>query len=181
MTVYTCDEYRAALAEGYYAKTTYDMTMQGFFIKASGVLDAMETARSAEVSHIADRPLAGATWLPPGVLYGMTHEDDEAIAKMVLSGKTIGDLIESDHAKVLVESQYCVRINYRMPDDEAYSAYVILSEMARADFSGDGAEDILVFRAIYPMQGSFRYYDMLIVERPDKDGPATCRPLKDKP
>ena len=40
----------------------------------------------------------------------------------------------------------------------------------RADFNGDGIEDILIFEGVHATQGSFRFYQIIILTRKSMKG-----------
>ena len=50
------------------------------------------------------------------------------------------------------------------------SFFPVLTEVARADFNGDGIEDILLSEAVYAIRGSFRTYKITILTKKSMDG-----------
>ena len=76
---------------------------------------------------------------------------------------TYQDQVESGLLKVTGVGQ-----NWFSCEDDALRQH--LTEVARADFNGDGIEDILFFESGHATQGSFRFYQIIILTRKSIDG-----------
>ncbi len=148
----TCRQYDDATAQGWYALTTYDMSMESFFSKTCALIDALAKAAPARRSFIkeprvgiGDLDIVGAS-----VLKGFvpTGEADATIGTLVRAGSVV---IEKREANVLQLS------------GNGFTAQ--LEEVARGDFNGDGTEDILVFSAVHAQGGTLRGYETKILSR----------------
>ncbi|MEZ5928686.1 MAG: hypothetical protein R3C55_09445 [Parvularculaceae bacterium] len=53
-SVTTCNQYRARIAEGWYAETARDMAREGFFTRACGVVSMLAEAKAPEVTYFDD-------------------------------------------------------------------------------------------------------------------------------
>ena len=93
MTVRTCREYRAALAAGFHAKTTYDIKSEAFLKTTNAILTAAALVRVPLISYIRKphRGVADLDLLPSSVLPCVSPDDAEIIAGM--KGLSLGDLL----------------------------------------------------------------------------------------
>ncbi len=159
--VYTCRAWRNAQAEGAYSATTYDMAMESFFIDTCGLLFELQKAKLPVKSFIANPrvTLADLNLLPAEILESMPVD---GAADRARRGKTIAqvvspqDVIEA-HADGLTVSYGGFRQSFW--------------EGARADFNGDGIEDILVFTGGRAEGGTMGYSDYFILTRTSPSGP----------
>jgi hypothetical protein len=158
--VTTCRQYDEATAQGWYALTTYDMSMESFFSKTCALIDALAKAAPARRSFIkeprvgiGDLDIVGAA-----VLKGFvpTGEADATVGTLVRAGSVA---IEKREANVVQLSS------------NGFIAQ--LEEVARADFNGDGTEDIFVFSAVYAQGGTLRGYETRILSRMSATTPLT--------
>jgi hypothetical protein len=84
MTVRTCREYRAAIAAGFYAITTYDIKSEAFLKNVDSVLQTVEVARVPRLSFI-EKPFRGVAdfdLLPISLLPQIAPDDRELIEAM---------------------------------------------------------------------------------------------------
>jgi hypothetical protein len=136
MIVRTCREYRASLAAGFYARTTYDIKSQAFLKATNAVLAAAGSVRRPINSFIRSPHLGVADLgvLPSSILPCVSSDDEERVK--TLSNHSLGDLQRSGEIHLLnvTSSQFSF--------EWQHMGYMIC-EMCRADFDGDGVEDIL--------------------------------------
>jgi hypothetical protein len=159
--VYTCLEWRNAQAEGSYSATTYDMAMESFFNHTCGLLFELQKAKLPAESFIANPrvTLADLDLLPAEMLASMPVG---GAADRARRGKTIKqvvppqDVIEAD-ADGLTVSYGGLRQSFWVG--------------ARADFNGDGIEDILIFTGGRAEGGTMGYSDYFILTRTSPSGP----------
>ena len=134
--VRTCREYDAAIKTGFYAYTTFEMKMSTFFRHQCGLLKALETASPPQVSFISD-PRVGILDLEllPFSLFPYIGEVQHAVdPKATYQSKV------SDGTLVIRR----LRQNLLQVEELEGMGHQLL-EVARADFDGDGIEDILLF------------------------------------
>jgi hypothetical protein len=158
--VYSCREWKKAQAEGAYSAGTYDMAMESSFIHTCGLLFGLQRAKLPVKSFITNPrvTLADLNLLPADLL--ATSPDDDRTDS--LRGKTIAAVVP------------------RQDIEKADAAGLTLSyggfrqsfwEAARADFNGDGVEDILIFESGRAEGGTMLYSDYVILTRTSPSGP----------
>ncbi len=159
--VYTCWQWKSAQTEGAYSATTYDMAMESFFIRTCGLLFELQKAKLPIRSFVANPrvTLADLNLLPAEILASIPLGGATDRARR---GKTIAqvvppqDVIEAD-ADRLTLSYGGFRQSFWVS--------------ARADFNGDGMEDILVFTGGRADGGTMSYSDYFILTRTSPSGP----------
>ena len=161
--VRTCREYDAALADGYYPSSTYDISMGSWFKRPCGTLNLLEKATVPNRSFIPtlkqellDLKLLPLKFFPIVSSYEETYGHD-------IKDVTYQDYVEKGLIKVTEMSQ-----NKLACEDDGLRQH--LTEMARADFNGDGIEDILLSEAVHATGGTYRTYDTIILTRKSMDG-----------
>lgn len=155
--VTSCLEHAQAQSDGFYASTTYSMKMESFFNETCGVLAALRSATVPELSYIR-KPRVGVhnlELLPVSILSRM-HEDP-GLEAAALEGVTVQDWVEEGRVLIKAASEYSINLENEMGQ--------ILSELVRADFNGDGLEEILASNYEYAIGGSFGYGSVLMIAR----------------
>lgn len=159
--VYTCWQWKKALKEEAYAASTYDMSMEGSLIHACGLLFELQRAKQPIKSFVSNPKvtLADFNLLPAAILAFMPDDENE---RERLRSKTVSQTvpkqdIERADGKAISLSYGGFRQNFW--------------EAARADFDGDGVEDILVFTGGRAEGGTMGYADYFIVTRTSPSGP----------
>lgn len=163
--VTTCLEHRVARSEGFYAFTTYAMKMESFFNETCGILNALRSARTPELSYIRE-PRVGVhdlALVPVSVLSRM--RDDPDLKAAALEGDTIQDWVDQGRVAIKAASPFSIHLEHEMGQ--------VLSELMRADFNADGLEDILVSSYEYAIGGSHSYGTVLKLGRLSPTGPFT--------
>jgi len=135
MSVRTWREYRAALAAGFSAKTTYDIKSEAVLKTANAILTAAGSVRLPIISYIRrpHRGVADLELLPSSVLPCVSPDDAEIIAGM--ENASLSDLLGRGEIKILRISSSELSLEWNWG--------LMLREICRADFDGDGIEDIL--------------------------------------
>jgi hypothetical protein len=153
--VQTCQEYDEAINGGYYARTTREMKMAVFFEHQCGLLKSLQAAVTPERSFIAE-PRVGIVDLAllPFSFFPCLGEELPDLAPT----DTYQDKIDSGMLVVrrLRQNMVCV--------ETAYMSQTI-TEVSRADFNGDGVEDILVFTSYHLRQATFSSGGIWILTR----------------
>lgn len=154
--VKTCKEYDAAIEAGYFPLTNFDIKMSVFFEHQCGLLRALEAATTPEASFIAD-PRAGITdlHLLPFSLFPQVEDK----AASVRADATYQSKIDDGTLVVRRLKQNTLVI------EEHNGMGQQLVEVARADFNGDGVEDILLFEYCYATHGTLGYGGVRILTR----------------
>jgi hypothetical protein len=136
ITVMTCSEWAAGIKAGRYARTTYDITQESFFIATDGVLSAIAHAQPSPRSTWSKLDLQDLVYelLPPPVHRNTISrwQDDELTWH--ISDNTI----------------------YR--ETEMWQEWV--EPVVFGDIDGDGWEDMIAFSGGYARHGTMRGYDM---------------------
>lgn len=157
-TVYTCREWKKARAEGAYAATTYDMAMESFFIDTCGLLFELQRAKLPTRSFISNPrvTLADVNLLSADILAYMPEGSRH------LHGKTVSEVVPPQDIKEADADR--LTLSYGGLRQAFW-------EGARADFNGDGIEDILIFTGGRAEGGTMGCSDYMILTRTSPTGP----------
>ncbi|HEX7903431.1 MAG TPA: hypothetical protein VF487_06105 [Chitinophagaceae bacterium] len=157
--VRTCVEYDAAVKNGYYAATTFDMKMAAFFAHQCGLLSALTSAEIPETSFISDLNVGihDLHLLPFSIFPSMTNNEEISNSKETYSDKINQGVL---HIKT-------TRSNLLQVESRAMGQQLI--EVARADFNGDGIEDILLFEYSYAVSGTYGSGNIILLTRKGKE------------
>ena len=157
--VRTCREYDAALEDGYYPMSTYDISMGSWFKYPCETLNLLEIATIPEQSFIPTlKEGAVDLELLPFSLFPELLDFEDNIENV-----TYRDRVKQGLLKVTDIGQ-----NWFSCEDDGLRQH--LTEVARADFNSDGIEDILLSEAVHATQGTYRTYDLIILTRKSTDG-----------
>ncbi|MGH9775011.1 MAG: hypothetical protein ACRD50_08705 [Candidatus Acidiferrales bacterium] len=155
LMVYTCREWKKALSEGAYSATTFDMAMERFLIHTCGLLFELQNANLPTKSFIANPrvSLANLNLLPAGILLALPEDEtpSERLRTMTVAEAVPKRNIERTTDEKLMLSYGGMQQSFR--------------EAARADFNGDGIEDILIFRGAVAEGGTMGYADYFVLTR----------------
>jgi hypothetical protein len=153
IVVKTCKEYDDAIRTGYSAYTNFDIKMSAWFVHQCGLLTALQTAATATTSFIAE-PKVGIVDLNlmPFSLFPQ-----------------FGDPV--DHGNATYQSKLDdgslkvkrLRGNVLVVETDDFGQQLV--EVARADFNGDGVEEILAFEYRYATQGTLEFGRIRILAR----------------
>lgn len=160
--VYTCRQWKKALDEKAYSASTFDMAMESSLIRTCGLLFALRDAKLPLKSFVANPriSLTNLKLLPAEILSANT--DDQEKEKEHIRGLTVSKAVNpKDISKV---SDKVLTLSYG-------GFHQSFWEGARADFNGDGIEDILVFTAGQAEGGTLGYSDYFILTRTGPSGP----------
>lgn len=160
ITVRTCNEYKAALAAGYFAASTYEIKMASWFEQQYGLLSNLQAAKSPVVSFVSN-PLRGVIDLEllPYELFPRSGEPEEAPK----AGETYQSKVDDGTLVVRKAGQGKLRI------ESVHGLGQQLIEVTRADFNGFGFEEILVFDSFYAIGGSMGAGGVSILSRTSAD------------
>jgi hypothetical protein len=157
----TCREYDEAIQQGYFAYSNFDIKMSTWFEHQCGLLKALHAARSPARSFIAnprvsilDLQLLPFSFFPQ---FGESQQATDA-ASTYQSKVDNGTLVVKRLRQNLLQIQ----------EPEGMGQQLV--EVARADFNGDGIEDILLFEYCYATHGTLGYGGIRIITRKSPDG-----------
>lgn len=159
--VRTCREYDAALADGYFAYTNFDIKMSTWFEHQCGLLKALESASFASTSFIADprASILDLKLLPFSLFPHFGENEAEPDETATYQSKVDdGTLVVKRVGNNLLQVQEVEGMGQQ------------LIEVARADFNGDGVEDILLFEYCYATHGTLGYGGIRVITRLASDG-----------
>lgn len=164
--VHTCREWQKARTEGAFSETTYDMAMEGYFIRTCDLLFKLQSAKLPLKSFIANPrvTLANLNLLPAEMLASMPDGEDRDDFR----GKTVSDVVSLKNVKQ--EDPDNLRLVFG-----GFEQY--FQEAARADFNGDGVEDVFVFTGGRAEGGTMGYSDCLILTRTSPSGALKVIPV----
>ena len=156
--VHTCREYDDALSTGYRPGTTADIMLAAWFKYPCGTLQLLERATRHKRSFLpaGDQGLFDLKLLPLTLFPVIT--DYEQVYGRDIKGETFYDQVEKGELEVIENAAH------RFVCKSKGSKYS-LTEVARADFNGDGTEDILFREADAAIGGTLRVYNLLILTR----------------
>lgn len=158
--VRTCREYDQAISEGYYPCSTFDIKGAVLFEHRSGLLRIIANAATPERSFI-NSPRVGITdfHLLPYRLFPNISPD---LTEKELSG-TYQDKLSEGSMEVKAVRQNSITV-------ESNHMGQRIIEVARADFNGDGLEDILLFEYAWATGGTLGFGGIRILTRKSAGG-----------
>ena len=164
--VRSCREYESALERGYH----WDGYARAFtwFGQVCGLLNSLQTATIPQQSFVS-QPRVGVADLEliPSSFFAWEWNSDLE--------DELGDLEATYQSKVkdgvltvLETNQNSLEIAEEVEEGQLSGTTQYLTEVVRADFNGDGIEDILLFETVYP--GLMGYGRILILTKKSIDG-----------
>ncbi len=152
-TVSTCAEYDSLVAEGWVALTGADMRREEYFRRACGALDMLADARPAQSSNFSGGKAAEA--------------DVRSLAAAEAIG--FGETLPSAPVEVASLGEGVWKLTIGQGETMLY-------EIAHADFTGDGAGEILAYLSVGAAGGTARTGAIGLMEKATADGPCGFRP-----
>ena len=150
----TCRQYMDALKQGYAPENTIEMKMQYGFLIPTSLIMVAKNAKKPKKTFLNKVNLASTELIPASSMVWDPVGDGE----LYKNYKTAKDLIDSDEFSLKdIQSD---KLNI---EDEGGG--VALKELIRANITGNGLEDILVFSYQYATQGTFGYCSLGIFSR----------------
>lgn len=159
--VRTCKEYDEAVGAGFYALTTFDMKMASWFEHQCGLLTALQSAAAPTASYISKprKSILDLSLVPFSFFPQIGELDPDT------------DRSGSYQDKVDNGSLVIKRVSHNLLQIvEPGGMGQQLIEVARADFNGDGVEDILLFEHCFATEGTLGYGLVRIITRTSPTG-----------
>jgi hypothetical protein len=178
--VFTLGEYQDAIEKGFFAFSTYEMTMAyKCFQQPLTLLGILKTAKIAEQSFIDDPRcgLADISLLPATLLFvteDMTSDESFSGQRKALEGKSIQDVVSSGEAKV-------VQVGSDLLAVENDCGRTFMFEMMRADINADGIQDMLIHWGAGPTNGTYRTACVLALTRRSQEEMLSIAPIDGLP
>ncbi len=161
--VRTCREYDDALEAGYAPGSTYDIAMASWFKYPCGTLQLLQRATRHKRSFLPphNQELFDLKLLPLK-LFPIVSDYEQTYGRDI-ENETYHDQAEKGELEVIENTPHKF-----VCKDDGLKQY--LTEVVRADFNGDGTEDILFHEAVYAIGGSYRTYNFIILTRKSSGG-----------
>lgn len=172
--VTTCREYDAALQRGYDDEPNDAKVDRILFIHRCGLLNLLQEATTPQQSFISN-PRVGVADLEllPLSLFGRTvgrmgENDDNVNGEL-----TYQTAVDTANLMVTHVSQDSLTVEEIRDPNDNFSRRQSLSEVVRADFNGDGIEDVLLFDDrlwIRTSAASMPWGGIIVLTRESRDG-----------
>src|SRR5205823_408438 len=117
--------------------------------------------------------LADVALLPATLLFvteDMTSDGAFAGQRERLEGLSVGDLLARGESAVKDISSTSVSVEYA-------GGHTFMLELMRADFNGDGIQDLLIHRGCGPIGGTYRSGSVLAITRSSSEAMFTTAPV----
>lgn len=162
----TCREFFDEKYKNFYTYTTYDITMESWFMLECNTLKFLKNSTPSKVSYLSDFVLSEDTikYLPAMLVcwfYG-----SEEVSEIM--NKTLKDL--EPKLKVKVKDKFNLDLEY---DDTSNT----IKLLAWGDFNHDGIEDVLLFLTHHYISGTGRFYESVALTRLEKNSKLIKLPL----
>ncbi len=157
--VSSCAAYERESRKGWFALSQRDMDRESLYKERCGLLAAMARARPARSSFLDVKGLALLEKVPARLLPRLG-----AGAPQTAPGVTVAQLVAEGRCRVIERTPKRVRLVFG-------NATIVLRELARADFSGDGYEDMLVTVSARAQGGTAGVSSLATLSRRDPQGP----------
>ena len=156
--VRTCREYDDALANGYRPGSNADIAMAAWFKYPCGTLQLLQRATRHKRSFLPthNQELFDLTLIPL-TLFPVASDFEQTYGRNI-ENETYHDQAEKGELEVIEKTPHKFRCKLM-----GWKQY--LTEVVRADFNGDGTEDILFHEAVYAIGGSYHTFDLIILTR----------------
>jgi hypothetical protein len=157
----TCREYDEAIQQGYFAYSNFDIKMSTWFEHQCGLLKSLYAATSPAKSFTSNPRVSILDLeLLPFSFFPQFGERDQTIDPASTYQSKVDD------GTLVVKRVRQNLLQIREPEGMGQQ----LVEVARADFNGDGIEDILLFEYCYATHGTLGYGGIRLITRTSPDG-----------
>ncbi|MFP5444329.1 MAG: hypothetical protein ACLGIY_12185 [Betaproteobacteria bacterium] len=159
--VRTCREYDDAIKDGYFAYTNFDIKMSTWFEHQCGLLKSLQASTTPTQSFVSQPRVSiiDLDLLPFSLFPCIGESGEDADPDATYQSKV-------DDGTLVIKR---IRQNmFRIEQPEGMGQQLI--EVARADFTGDGIEDILLFEYCYATHGTLGFGGIHIITRTSASG-----------
>ena len=156
--VRTCKEYDDALLAGYAPSTNWEIGVASYFKYSCGTLQLLQKATRHKRSFLPTRnqELFDLKLLPLK-LFPIVSDYEQTYGRDI-ENETYHDQAEKGEIEVIEKIPH----KFVCKDDGLKQR---LTEVVRADFNGDGTEDILFNESVAAIGATYRTYDLIILTR----------------
>ena len=164
--VHTCKEYDDALEQGYFPYSNAAIMDAAWLKYPCGTLKLLDQATPPERSFLPPAEELFDLKLLPLMLFPIMTDFEQEYGYNI-ENDTYQDRVDRGFMEVTKPT------GKPNPFKAAYTDEGLeqnLTQVVRADFNGDGIEDILLYEAVYAVGASFRSYDVIILTRKSVDG-----------
>lgn len=161
LRVRSCRDYLDALASGHAARTQAAMAAEGLMRVACGTLLVLAASKVPAVKPFTEAQVGLETlsMLPPDILPALTPEQAAVLAELTAQGVDVGTMVGT--------GEVMTRPGRPQELDLARGGFAsTYGEVARGDFDGDGAEDLLVYARHAAVEASLRWYELFALAYP---------------
>jgi len=155
----TCREYDTAKSEGFYPLTNFDIKISTWFEQQCGLLTALQAAQAPSQSFVSD-PRVGVVDLNL-----LPYSFFPVFTEHTASATTESYQDKVDDGTLVVKRVRANMLTIESPDLMGQ----VLIEVVRADFNGDGIEDILLFEYCYAIGGTMSWGAPRLLTRTSDD------------
>lgn len=168
MPINTVAEYERALSEGWYPATSFSIKISGYFEKARCFLHALNRAKLPQISYFSDDNiglksfsrlsgiLAKPSWVPPSDI-GFQFRNNISLAKF----------FKEIDANIITTNEDILHFEW-----QGLGFYY--EELLRADFSGNGYEEILCSSYEYAIGGTLGVPEIILLQITSPNALISC-------
>ena len=164
ITIYTCQDYLSQVAVGFSSRTTFDRTMESFFIKTCHPLLFLKNANSSHSTNFKEPyfRMDNLNKFPAkmGNIYQINRHPP-CKDFLTLQECMEGTVEEYSNDKIAIKG-YSINIT----TDVESAGFDIL---AKGDINHDGWEDLMIFYYHALHQGTYRKYGTFCIEWPENN------------
>jgi len=160
--VETAGQYLEMRRKGAGPYTTYDITMNAWFVKSVPTLVFSKHSSASKRSFLGKDLMD----LSVSILSWVGSEERIRLESDTKKGVSLKDYLKSGRIKSVKKSKN--RISF-----EAGPKKYIIDEMVRGDYDGDGYEDSIIYCGRHYIEGTGRSYSCYIVKRKDESKACT--------
>jgi len=155
--VMNCSDYIKAKNKGLEAKSTFDKSMESFFIGTCGALAGLRGSLVPKKDYVDIKTYPALEKLPVFLLPAYSGDEEAELLAASNQGKNLKEYTLSKKIEInKMDKNLAFEVIY---DDMARSFELV----AKGDFNRDGYADLLVFTASYSRTGTFRAYKYILL------------------
>lgn len=152
----TCRQFTELWKRGAYFGDPWDNLEGRPFVSICGLLVGIKEASEAKTNYVKDKSILDLRLVPVSILPSYTDHERKALELDSNSGRTIEDYFKMGRA--IRGGKSLGKVNLAFGEELPEHGWNIgMQEMARADFDGDGYEDIFVHYRASSIRGNLNF------------------------
>lgn len=161
--VTTCQEYFELKNKGYSAETTYEITMESWFINACVPLKLLKQVKPSRITFLEDATFTknSLETLPLDLVLILSPEEEAKLKSAKARQLTLKQFIPDIYIEKTEKHQIVLK--------SKETGTTSINLIAMGDFNTDGIEDVLVYVSHYVShyvsQGSYRDFKVLVLTK----------------